>query len=60
VKSTLSLAAFDFVNFTTAVAHTLFREVFGNLPDESTILRFRHRLEKQKLAEQIFSPFPFV
>ena len=29
---------------------------FGNferLPDESTILRFRHRLEKHKLAEQI-------
>ena len=26
---------------------------FGRLPDESTILRFRHRLEKHKLAEQI-------
>ena len=25
----------------------------GRLPDESTILRFRHRLEKHKLAEQI-------
>jgi IS5 family transposase len=25
---------------------------FGRLPDESTILRFRHRLEKHKLAEQ--------
>jgi IS5 family transposase len=25
----------------------------GRLPDESTILRFRHRLEKYKLAEQI-------
>ena len=23
------------------------------MPDESTILRFRHRLEKHKLAEQI-------
>lgn len=28
-------------------------EVFGRLPDESTILRFRHRLEKHKLPEQI-------
>ena len=26
---------------------------FGHLPDESTILRFRHRLEKHKLAEKI-------
>ena len=29
-------------------------EEFSRLPDESTILRFRHRLEKHKLAEQIF------
>ena len=28
-------------------------EEFGRLPDESTILRFRHRLERHKLAEQI-------
>ena len=28
-------------------------EEFGRLPDESTILRFRHRLEKHKLAERI-------
>jgi transposase, IS5 family len=28
---------------------------FSRLPDESTILRFRHRLEKYKLAEQILS-----
>ena len=28
-------------------------EEFGRLPDESTILRFRHRLEKNKLAEEI-------
>jgi IS5 family transposase len=28
-------------------------EEFGRLPDKSTILRFRHRLEKHKLAEQI-------
>ena len=27
----------------------------GRLPDESTILRFRHRLEKYKLAEQILA-----
>ena len=30
-------------------------EEFGRLPDESTILRFRHRLEKHKLAAQILS-----
>jgi len=28
---------------------------FGRLPDESTIFRFRHRLEKYKLADQILS-----
>lgn len=28
---------------------------FSRLPDESTILRFRHRLEKHKLAEQILA-----
>ena len=28
-------------------------DAFGRMPDESTILRFRHRLEKHKLAEQI-------
>ena len=28
-------------------------EEFARLPDETTILRFRHRLEKHKLAEQI-------
>jgi transposase, IS5 family len=28
-------------------------EEFARLPDESTILRFRHRLEEHKLAEQI-------
>ena len=28
---------------------------FGRLPDESTILRFRHRLERHKLAEQILT-----
>ena len=30
-------------------------EEFSRLPDQPTILRFRHRLEKHKLAEQIFS-----
>lgn len=30
-------------------------EEFVRLPDESTILRFRHRLEKHKLAEQILA-----
>ena len=30
-------------------------EEFARLPDESTILRFRHRLEKHKLADQILA-----
>ena len=30
-------------------------EEFARLPDESTILRFRHRLEQHKLAEQILA-----
>ena len=30
-------------------------EVLSRLPDESTILRFRHRLEKHKLTEQILA-----
>ena len=30
-------------------------EAFGRLPDESTILRFRHRLEKHKLADQMLA-----
>ena len=30
-------------------------DAHGRLPDESTILRFRHRLEKHKLAEQILA-----
>jgi IS5 family transposase len=30
-------------------------DAFARLPDESTILRFRHRLEKHKLAEQILA-----
>ena len=30
-------------------------DAFSRLPDESTILRFRHRLEKHKLAEQILA-----
>ena len=30
-------------------------DAHGRLPDESTILRFRHRLEKHKLAEQIMA-----
>ena len=30
-------------------------DAFSRLPDESTILRFRHRLEKNKLAEQILT-----
>jgi IS5 family transposase len=30
-------------------------EEFGRLPYESTILRFRHRLEKYKLADKILA-----
>lgn len=30
-------------------------DAHGRIPDESTILRFRHRLEKHKLAEQILA-----
>ena len=30
-------------------------EEFGRLPDESTTLRFRNRLEKHRLAEQILA-----
>lgn len=30
-------------------------EEFARLPDESTILRFRHRLDKHKLAEEILA-----
>ena len=30
-------------------------DAHGRLPDESTILRFRHRLERHKLAEQILA-----
>lgn len=30
-------------------------EEFARLPDESTILRFRHRLERHKLADQILA-----
>ena len=28
---------------------------FSRMPDESTILRFRHRLEKHKLADDILA-----
>jgi IS5 family transposase len=39
---------------------TLYREFaqlqdFGSLPDESTILRFRHHLTKHKLAARILA-----
>ena len=30
-------------------------EAHGRLPDESTILRFRHRLERHKLSYQILA-----
>lgn len=43
-----------------AARHALFREFAGlgwdrRLPDESTILRFRHLLERHKLAQQILA-----
>jgi transposase, IS5 family len=34
---------------------TSLAEEFGNLPDESTILRSRHRLEKHKLADEMLA-----
>ena len=30
-------------------------DAHGRVPDESTVLRFRHRLEKHNLAEQILA-----
>ena len=30
-------------------------DAHGRMPDESTILRFRHRLERHKLADQILA-----
>ncbi|MFC4474289.1 transposase, partial [Comamonas denitrificans] len=30
-------------------------DAHGRIPDESTILRFRHRLEKHRLADQILA-----
>ena len=34
-------------------------DAHGRLSDESTILRFRHRLEKHKLADQILATVNF-
>ena len=51
---TLSDPAMEEAFFDTPV-YREFAELdeFSRMPDESTILRFRHRLEKYKLAEQI-------
>jgi IS5 family transposase len=51
---TLSDPAMEDAFFDTPLYREFARlEEFARLPDESTILRFRHRLEKHKLAEQM-------
>ena len=35
-------------------------DAHGRIPDESTILRFRHRLEKHRLADQIKRQFGYT
>jgi IS5 family transposase len=53
---TLSDPAMEEAFFDTPLYREFARlEEFARLPDESTILRFRHRLEKHKLAEQILA-----
>ena len=51
---TLSDLAMEEAFFDTPIYREFAKlDAWGRLPDESTILRFRHRLEKQKLAEQV-------
>ena len=51
---TLSDPAMEEAFFNTPLYREFARlEEFGRLPDESTILRFRHRLEKHNLAQLI-------
>ncbi len=51
---TLSDPGMDEVYFDTPLYREFAQlEEFGRLPDESAILRFRHLLEKDKMAEQI-------
>jgi transposase, IS5 family len=53
---TLSDPAMEEAFFDTPLYREFARlEEFARLPDESTILRFRHRLEKHKLAPQILA-----
>ena len=53
---TLSDRAMEEAFFDTALYREFARlDAFARLPDESTILRFRHRLEKHKLADQILA-----
>ena len=53
---TLSNRAMEEAFFDTALYREFARlDAFARLPDESTILRFRHRLEKHKLADQILA-----
>jgi len=51
---TLSDLAMEEAFFDTPIYREFAKlDAWGRLPDESTILRFRHRLEKHKLAEQV-------
>jgi len=53
---TLSDPAMEEAFFDTPVYREFAKlDAHGRLPDESTILRFRHRLEEHKLAEQILA-----
>ena len=53
---TLSDAAMEEAFFDTPLYQEFAQlDDFGRPPDESTILRFRHRLEKHQLAEQILA-----
>ena len=53
---TLSDPAMEEAFFDTPLYREFARlEEFGHMPDESTFLRFRHRLEKHRLAEQMLA-----
>ncbi|WP_310384208.1 IS5 family transposase, partial [Roseateles sp.] len=53
---TLSDLAMEEAFFDTPIYREFAKlDAWGRLPDESTILRFRHRLEKHKLAEQVLA-----
>ena len=53
-RSTLSDLTMEEAFFDTRLLRDLAKlNPFGRMPDNSTILRFRHRLDKHKLAEPI-------